>query len=51
MSFVPLDFVLCAATAPNKRVCDITKEREHHCCGYRRCRAALRKATELLLPS
>ena len=50
VSFVPLDFVLCAATDPNKRVCDITKEMDHHCCGYRRRREALRKATDLLLP-
>ena len=50
VSFVPLDFVLGAATDPEKRVCGITKEMHHRSCGARRRQEALRKATELLLP-
>ena len=50
VSFVPLDFVLCAATDREKRVCGITKEMHHLSCGARRRQEALRKATELLLP-
>ena len=50
VSFVPLDFVLCAATEAKQLVCDVTKEREHHCCGYRRRQEARHKATELLVP-
>ena len=50
MSFVPLDFVLGAATDPEKRVCGMTKEMHHRSCGARRRQEALRKATELLLP-
>ena len=50
VSFVPLDFVLGAATDPSKRVCGITKEMHHRSCGARRRQEALRKATELLLP-
>ena len=50
VSFVPLDFVLCAATDPNKRVCGITKEMDRRCCGSRRRQEALGKVTELLLP-
>ena len=48
---MPLDFVLCAATDPNKRVCGVTKEMDdRRCCGYKRRQEALRKATQLLLP-
>ena len=36
VSFVPLDFVLGAATAPNKQVCGITREMHHRSCGVRR---------------
>ena len=50
VSFVPLDFVLCAATDPKKRVSRITKEMDRRCCGSRRRQEALRKVTELLLP-
>ena len=50
VSFVPLDFVLGAATDPSKRVCGVTKEMHHRSCGARRRQEALRKATELLLP-
>ena len=50
VSFVPLDFVLGAATDPSKRVCGITKEMHHRSCGARRRQEALRRATELLLP-
>ena len=50
VSFVPLDFVLGAATDPEKRVCGITRELHHRSCGARRRQEALRKATELLLP-
>ena len=49
-SFVPLDFVLCAATEAKKLVCDLAKEMDHHCCGYRRRQEARHKATELLVP-
>ena len=50
VSFVPLDFILRAATESDKLVCGITKEMNHHCCGYRRRQEALHKATELLTP-
>ena len=50
VSFVPLDFVLCAATDPKQRVCGITKEMHQRSCGARRRQEALRKATELLPP-
>ena len=50
VSFVPLDFILCAAAESKKLICGVAKEMDHHCCGYRRRQEALRKATELLTP-
>ena len=50
VSFVPLDFILCAAAESKNLICGVAKEMDHHCCGYRRRQEALRKATQLLTP-
>ena len=50
VSFVPLDFILCAAAESKNLICGVAKEMDHHCCGYRRRQEAMRKATQLLTP-
>ncbi|MDP3480674.1 MAG: transposase [Desulfoprunum sp.] len=47
-SFLPLDFVLCSSTKPDKRLQGITKELDKRSCGYKRRIEALTKSTEHL---
>lgn len=47
-SFLPLDFVLCSSTKPDKRLQGITKELDKRSCGYKRRVEALTKSTEHL---
>jgi hypothetical protein len=47
-SFLPLDFVLCSSTKPDKRLQGITKELDKRSYGYKRRIEALTKSTEHL---
>ena len=49
-SFLPLDFVLLAATDPEKRINGINEEIPKNSNGYKRRLEALKKATEIMVP-
>ncbi len=47
-SFLPLDFVLCSSTNPEKRLQGISKKMDKRCCGYKRRLEAIAKSTDHL---